>query len=403
MHDMQTIRAQLEAVPQTTVSAIERVAKAAGDDGMTEEAQAAMKAAGRILAPHADSLSSGQVTQLMQAIGMLATNDADAQANADDEAEDADDDAIEAAEGANKAAAPADAAGPDEDDEEEDADTESATNKSDKPKWLHDKIKGKADKAAEDDEADDDASAEEDDAQDVDKTGGASGPGLDTPKAKAKAPAKKFPFAKAHDSGVLTDGQMRYAADAARIEAPNPLETNTVHKSAGLDLKGFTEAQRAALEPILKSQAAQAEAHKALEQAHKEAVAKSQALQHKLDRKEFVAKAAAFPHLGKAEELGAMLHNLHDKDPEGYAAWEGVLKAANSAQDNSALFEERGSRLAPAGSAADNLEQAVAAVVQKSANGMSRDQAMAHFLDTDEGRKLYRLERQEAEALRARS
>lgn len=392
MPDAQTIREQLLAVPQQTVSAIERVAKAAGDEGgMTEEAQAAMKAAGRILAPHASNISSTQVTQLMQAIGMLAGDPEDADANAADADEDAEDDAIEAAESATNKAA--DDASADADEQQED-DAEPA-NKADKPKWLHDKIKGRADKA-------DDADEDDADEQDVGKTGGASGPGLGEPKAVAGVGPKKVAATKAAPEPVLPATQMRYAADGSRAGAPNPLESS-VSKSAGLDLKGFTEAQRAALEPILKSQAAQAEAHTRLEQAHKEAVAKSQALQHKLDRKEFVAKAAAYPHLGQAEQLGAMLHNLHDKDPEGYAAWENVLKAANAAQDNSALFEERGSRLAPAGSAADQLEQAVAAYVQKSANGVGKDQAMAAFLSTDEGRKLYRMERLEAQANQRRS
>lgn len=207
---------------------------------------------------------------------------------------------------------------------------------------------------------------------------------------------------KSAEGHVSAEGDLRYAAEQPQAGALTPLET-AVQKSAGLDLKGFTEAQRAALEPILKSQAVQAQAHKQLEQAHKEAVAKSQALQHKLDRKEFVAKAAAYPHLGKAEELGAMLHNLHAKDPEGFEAWENVLKAANAAQDSSSLFEERGSRLSPSGSAASQLDQAVEAYVQKSASGLSHDQAMTKFLATDEGRKLYRLERQEAEAARRRA
>lgn len=392
MPDAQSIREQLLAVPQTTVAAIERVAKAAGDDdGMTEEAQAAMKAAGRILAPHADSLTSGQVTQLMQAIGMLAQNQTDADANAADAQQNADDDAIEAAEGANKAAPkPGDK---DQRDAEEQDEDEEAAQKADKPKWLHDKITGKAEKDAGDD-------ADEDE-EDVDKTGGASGPGMDLPKAKATPDKKKFPLAKAAGEAVLADTTMRYAAQQAQDVAPNPLES-TVAKSAHLDLSGFTEAQRAALEPITKSHAALADSHKALEAAHKEAVAKSQALQHKLDRKEFVAKAAAFPHLGKADELGAMLHNLHDKDPDGYAAWEGVLKTANAAQDKSALFEERGSSLAASGSAAESLEQAVAAYVSKSANGIGPERAMNEFLKTDEGKKLYRLERAEAQRLQGR-
>jgi hypothetical protein len=394
MPDVQSIHEQLLAVPQTTVLAIEAVAKSAGDDdGMNEEAQAAMKAAGRILAPHADNLTSEQVTKLMQAIGMLAQDKADTDANAADAQQNANDADIKAAEGANKAAPKA--GNEDQRDAEEIDEQEQEAQKADKPKWLHDKIKGKADK---DDSGDADDEQDEDD---VGKTGGASGPGMDLPKAKDTDSKKKFPMAKAADDAVLANPQMRYASDAARNAAPNPLES-TVAKSAHLDLSGFTEAQRAALEPITKSHAALADSHRALEAAHKEAVAKSQALQHKLDRKEFVAKAAAYPHLGKADELGALMHNLHDKDPDSFAAWEGVLKTANAAQDSSALFEERGSRLSESGSAAADMDKAVAAFVQKSATGLSRDQAMDAFLKTDEGKQLYRLERAEAHAAQRR-
>jgi hypothetical protein len=173
------------------------------------------------------------------------------------------------------------------------------------------------------------------------------------------------------------------------------LET-AVAKSAELDLKGFTEAQRAALEPILKSQKDQAEATEQLRQAHKEAVAKSAALQHKLDRKEFVAKAAAFPHLGRAEDLGEKLHNLHVKDPEGYEAWVGILKSANAASDASPLFQERGSSLGATGDAAEKMKTAVTGLVQKSAHPMSYAQAESEFLKTSEGKRLYAEEREEA-------
>ncbi|RYF12844.1 MAG: hypothetical protein EOO40_00145 [Deltaproteobacteria bacterium] len=167
-------------------------------------------------------------------------------------------------------------------------------------------------------------------------------------------------------------------------------------KSASLDLTGFTAAQRAALTPILKSQNLQAARQRQLEAQHKEAVAKSAALQDKLDRKEFVAKAAEFPHLGTPEVLGEQMHKLHKSDPEGFETWMEVLKSANMASDNSPLFEERGSKLSKSAGAADAIEAAVASIVQKSA-GMTKEQATRQFLGTQEGRKLYSQDRREAE------
>lgn len=360
MPTAQSIRDQLLSVPEPIVKNIEAVAKAAGDtDGINEEAQAAMKAAGRILAPHADSLTSEQVTKLMQAIGMLAQDKEDTDAIAADTAQNQQDAAIENQEAATNKAADGD----DTEEEEEDAEDadEEATDKA-APPWLKDKIKGK-DKKDDKDDAEDDK--------------------------------KKAPFAKSADTGVSAPSMMRYASDAPEDRAPLPLET-AVAKSAELDLKGFTEAQRAALEPILKSQKDQAAATEQLRQAHKEAVEKSAALQHKLDRKEFVAKAAAFPHLGTAEALGEKLHNLHAKDPDGYEAWVGILKSANASADASPLFKEHGSALGATGDAAEKLKAAVTGLVQKSASPMSYAQAESQFLKTSEGKRLYAEEREEA-------
>lgn len=378
----ESIRQQLLSVPDPIVKSIEQVAKAAGDnDGATEESMAALKAAGRILAPHADSLTSAQVTQLMQAIGMLAQDPEDTAADADDAAEAEQDASLEADEAPLTKAADAEADDDDAaataSDEAPEADEE-ATDKA-APSWLKAKIKGQA-KADADGDDDGDTADTDDDADGK----------------------KKAPFQKSADAGVSAPSQMGYASVAPRDGAPTPLES-AVAKTAGLDLKGFTEAQRAALEPILKSQAMQAEATEQLRQAHKEAIAKSAALQHKLDRKEFVAKAAAFPHLGTAEELGERLHNLHIKDPDGYEAWVGILKSANAASDASPLFQERGSNLGqPAGGAADKITEAVMARVQKSATPMSYAQAENEFLKTPEGKKLYAEDRKEAEMARRR-
>lgn len=377
MPTAQSIRDQLLSVPEPIVKNIEAVAKAAGDtDGINEEAQAAMKAAGRILAPHADSLTSDQVTKLMQAIGMLAQDKEDTDAIAADTAQNQQAAAIENQEAATNKAA--------DGDEEDDADEEAADKAA--PKWL----KAKMDAKKKGDEKDSKDPDDDEDEDSVDKTGCASGPGIGDMDLK-----KQTKLNKSAEDGVSAPSQMRYASSAPEDRAPLPLET-AVAKSAELDLKGFTEAQRAALEPILKSQKAQAEATEQLRQAHKEAVEKSAALQHKLDRKEFVAKAAAFPHLGTAEALGEKLHNLHVKDPDGYEAWVGILKSANASADASPLFKEHGSALGATGDVAEKMKAAVTGLVQKSATPMSYAQAESEFLKTSEGKRLYAEEREEA-------
>lgn len=372
MPTAESIRQQLLSVSEPIVQSIEAVAKAAGDeDGTSEEAMAAMKAAGRILAPHADNISCDQVTKLMQAIGMMAQDPEDVDATSADMASNENDAAIQAQQSAtNKSDDDDGDDGDDGDDEDEEAADKAA------PPWLKAKIKGK-DALGKDADVDDEADDEDDDA----KKGGAGG-------------KKKNPFAKAAAAPVCVDAQMRYPGGAPDSRAQTPLET-AVAKSAGLDLKGFSEAQRAALEPILKSQAAQFAATEELRAAHKEAVAKSASLQHKLDRKEFVAKAEDFPHLGNADELGAKLHALSLNHPEGYEDFVGILKSANAAYDNSGLFTERGSSLSLVGDAASRIDAHIDAVVQKS-DGMTREAAYSQFLKSAEGKKLYAQNRLEA-------
>ncbi|RYF12796.1 MAG: hypothetical protein EOO40_00385, partial [Deltaproteobacteria bacterium] len=260
------IRDTLLAVPAPLMAQVEAICKSA--DGMDDEATAACKAAMRILQPHMDRIPKGALNEALQAIMPTKDDDAapdttTAMQSGTNKSADTDDGEAADEEAADKAAG--NAPGPDEDGEEEMADKAM-------PDFIKAKIKAKEDK-------------------EDDKDG------------KKKALAKS--------QGVQAPASLRYA-ESQIAGQEQAADTHTqefnVAKSANLDLSSFTPEQRAAIAPIFKSQAAQTEAHQALLAEHREAIAKSQALQHKLDRQEFVAKAKAFPHLGKADELGAKMH-----------------------------------------------------------------------------------------------
>jgi hypothetical protein len=370
MPTTESIRDTLLAVPAPLMAQVEAICKSA--DGMDDEATAACKAAMRILQPHMDRIPKKALHESLKAImpeSDAAVTDDDAapdtttamQTGTNKSADTDDGDAADEEADEEAADKSVNAPGPDEDGEEEMADKAM-------PDFIKAKIKAKDDK----------------DAKEKDKD------------AKKKALAKS--------QGVQAPASLRYAEDQVAGQeraADHTHEESNVAKSASLDLSSFTPEQRAAIAPIFKSQAAQADAHQALLAEHKEAIAKSQALQHKLDRQEFVAKAKAFPHLGKADELGEKMHDLHDASPELAEKWFDVLKSANLAAGNSDLFQERGSRMSGTTAAsASKIDQAVAGMVTKSVGGMTHAQAVRKFLSTDEGKKMYNEERAEADRAR---
>ncbi len=99
-------------------------------------------------------------------------------------------------------------------------------------------------------------------------------------------------------------------------------------------------------------------------------------------RKEYVAKAAEYKHLAvKPEEFGLVLKAIADKAPEELAKLEAVLKAADEALGQSALFAEvgRGGEGA-GGSAWAKIEKAAGEIVQQDGK-LTREQAVARVLD----------------------
>lgn len=375
-----SIQDSLMSVPQEKLEAFARIAKAKfkGKDGketvLDDNAQAAMKAAMRILEPHSKSIPAPKIQEMLEA---MSADGADA-AEAEDDAELAEDETIMADEDElNKAKGrmPWQKDAGEKDGDDDDADEKRSAKKS----------------ADADDE-------EDEDEDDVNKC--VDGPGIGETHFSGPADdRKKDALKKARASFVSTMKAMGYdmAMNSGQSNsvstATPPVERSNVAKSADhINLESFTPEQRAALTPILKSQA-QASERMAIEL--REAIAKSTKLQDELDRKEFVAKAAAFPHLGPAEKLGEQMLALHKKDPEMLVQWLDVFKSANAASDASGLFEERGSRLGSMGGADDKIAQAVAGIVQKS--NMSKEKAEAQFLETAEGRALYKQSRKEAE------
>lgn len=103
--------------------------------------------------------------------------------------------------------------------------------------------------------------------------------------------------------------------------------------------------------------------------------------------KEFVAKAAGLKNLAlNAAEMGPVFKQLAEAAPEAWAKIEGVLKTANEHLAKSVLFREIGtSGGATSGSAWGRAVQMGEQMVQKSENGMTKEQAIAKVLEQNPG------------------
>lgn len=99
--------------------------------------------------------------------------------------------------------------------------------------------------------------------------------------------------------------------------------------------------------------------------------------------KDFVQKAAGFDKLSiNAEEIGPVLKNLSESDPEGYAKIEAVLAAANEQVAKGGLFKELGTD----GEGDNDIEkqvQAKADEIRKSNPGLTIEAARAKVWESD--------------------
>ena len=138
-----------------------------------------------------------------------------------------------------------------------------------------------------------------------------------------------------------------------------------------MDFSGVPEAVRPAIEALWKEN--EAITKRAIEA---EKVAKEE--RDKRVLKEYVEKAAAeladLPG-AKAEDLGAVLKGIEEKDPALYAKLYPVLKASSEAIAKGQLFAElgRGGGAPVAGSATEKVMQMVAGIVQKDAKATSAE------------------------------
>lgn len=98
---------------------------------------------------------------------------------------------------------------------------------------------------------------------------------------------------------------------------------------------------------------------------------------------QFVAKASEFDALAvNPQEFGLVLKNIYTANPEEYQRIEAVLKAANKAVSESALFINKGSASADGGLAIDEITSLANTLVEKSEHKVTFEQAYAQVLSS---------------------
>jgi hypothetical protein len=111
--------------------------------------------------------------------------------------------------------------------------------------------------------------------------------------------------------------------------------------------------------------------------------------------KAFIAKAEGYNGLGiKSDEFGAVLKSISEKAPEVMDKLEAVLSAANEAVTKSKMFEEVGSSRTGSAPASGNatwakIQDAATNMVTKAGTPMSKEEAVAKYLETADGKALY--------------
>jgi len=156
-----------------------------------------------------------------------------------------------------------------------------------------------------------------------------------------------------------------------------------VHKS--LDLSKVDKSLKPALEAIFKANKEQVEKAARLE---KELKAERETRREK----EFIEKAAGMGIGGKTEDLAKILKGVADADPTLYGKLEALLKGAAEQIKKSSLFAEIGTRsegALPGQDAWAKIETIASGMVEKSADKISKSDAIDAVLKTAEGRRLY--------------
>lgn len=160
-------------------------------------------------------------------------------------------------------------------------------------------------------------------------------------------------------------------------------ETVAKQKDA-TSLDGLDEKTRKALEPVFKQ-------HKELVQKNADLEARLAAQTASIRDKELVEKAASFAFVGLPQE--EIVATLKDADKIGKESFERVVKSFSTLNEQgktSKLFEEKGSSLSAGGAVSwEKIEAAAKTRVAKSGEKMTKEQAVESFMLTDEGRAMY--------------
>lgn len=148
-------------------------------------------------------------------------------------------------------------------------------------------------------------------------------------------------------------------------------------------LKSYPEEQRQVMEAMAKEAA---DNRRRTTEAEK--IAKEE--RELREKKDFLAKSAELKNLpGKVEDRGTLLHRLHKADPELAKEVGDELAKANTALSESELLKEYGRGYQPTGEAMAQLETLAKELVTKAAGSMTKEQAFAKAIDTEEGKRLY--------------
>lgn len=113
----------------------------------------------------------------------------------------------------------------------------------------------------------------------------------------------------------------------------------------------------------------------------------NKALVDEIETKKFVTKAEELTDLGiEADEFGPVLKELSEKAPEAFEKLQPILEAASKTIKKSA-FREIGSSSSNGGSAWAKIEKMAEEAASKD-NTITKEQAAARILKSDEGKKL---------------
>jgi hypothetical protein len=191
---------------------------------------------------------------------------------------------------------------------------------------------------------------------------------------------RKYPDAEVRMKGVRKDIKQVDIGDIAHDDTEE--RGMDVHKS--LDLSKVDPKLRPALEQIFKGQRELVEKANKLEKDNAK-------LRDDARQKEFVEKAASIGIGAKTEDLAKILKGMADVNPALADQLEAILKGASTQIKKSALFDEFGStnESKRGGDAYGKIEALADSLVQKSADKLSKSEAIEQVLKTAEGKALY--------------